>query len=488
MKEKNYWESTEKTSSGRPLFWILLGLILVAVIAVGVFFLSDILEPVSAQQTMETAPAPAPSTEQEEKAPEQVPETVQPEPSQPEQPAQPEPSQPEQPAQPEPSQPEQQAPAKPKEAFRPNFASGQQTSAEAEQDAQTDPADAQPENAAPTSPEETVSASGAELTPAQAAEKAIPSVVCIENYQTIPARSYQSFGWFFGGSSSGQTTEKDLIQLASEGSGVILTENGYIATNAHVVEGAELLKVVFSNGETTEAELIGSDPDTDLALIKVDMPGLQPVVLGDSDLLKAGEYVMAVGNPGGMEFSSSVTLGIVSAKDRPLSMNGGYTMNTIQTDAAINPGNSGGALINMRGELVGICSAKYVANGFEGLGFALTINEAMPIIEELWDHGKVQNRSMLGLDGQILDELTASYYNLVPGFFVYKIGNEQAGDLEIGDVITAVDGMQIQSVSDLKDSLKDKAPGTKVRIDYYRGDGKTAGTHATTELTLMAQS
>ena len=191
----------------------------------------------------------------------------------------------------------------------------------------------------------TVNISGYDLdiVPSQVAAKVIPSVVCIQNYQQ--SQSQLPFAQTLSG--------EEQLTLAAEGSGIVYTEDGYIITNAHVVENSSLLKVVLNNEEVYEAKLIGSDADTDLALLKIEATGLTPIEIGDYDALAVGDFVMAVGNPGGMEFSSSVTFGIVSAKDRPMDIDGGYTMNTIQTDAAINPGNSGGALVNMDGKLVG---------------------------------------------------------------------------------------------------------------------------------------
>ena len=264
-------------------------------------------------------------------------------------------------------------------------------------------------------------------------------------------------------------------------SGIVLSEDGYIITNAHVVENSSLLKVVLNNEEVYEAKLIGSDADTDLALLKIEATGLTPIEIGDYDALAVGDFVMAVGNPGGMEFSSSVTFGIVSAKDRPMDIDGGYTMNTIQTDAAINPGNSGGALVNMDGKLVGINSAKYVATGYEGLGFSITVEEALPIVESLKEYGEVKGRSRLGVTGMIIDELVANRYGLTPGFYVNEVTNENAGTLKAGDVITAVDGAEVSSESDIKNALQKKQAGDSVTIKYWR-----SGAQQETQLVLIS--
>lgn len=319
----------------------------------------------------------------------------------------------------------------------------------------------------------TVNISGYDLdiVPSQVAAKVIPSVVCIQNYQQ--SQSQLPFAQTLSG--------EEQLTLAAEGSGIVYTEDGYIITNAHVVENSSLLKVVLNNEEVYEAKLIGSDADTDLALLKIEATGLTPIEIGDYDALAVGDFVMAVGNPGGMEFSSSVTFGIVSAKDRPMDIDGGYTMNTIQTDAAINPGNSGGALVNMDGKLVGINSAKYVATGYEGLGFSITVEEALPIIESLKEYGEVKGRSRLGVTGMIIDELVANRYGLTPGFYVNEVTNANAGTLKAGDVITAVDGAEVTSESDIKNALQKKQAGDSVTIKYWR-----SGAQQETQLVLVS--
>lgn len=321
--------------------------------------------------------------------------------------------------------------------------------------------------------ETTVKVSGYDfdIVPSQVAAKVIPSVVCIQNYQQT--QSQYPFA---------QTLSKDeQLTLAAEGSGIVYTEDGYIITNAHVVANSSLLKVVLDNDEVYEATLVGMDEDTDLALLKIEADDLTPIELGNYEELAVGDFVMAVGNPGGLEFSSSVTFGIVSAKDRLLDIDGGYTMNTIQTDAAINPGNSGGALVNMDGQLVGINSAKYVATGYEGLGFSITIDEALPIIEDLKTYGEVKGRSRLGVSGMIIDSLVANRYGLKEGFYVNEVTNTNAGALAAGDVITTVDGTAITSESDIKNILQKKEAGDTVAIQYWRN-----GAYGETELTLIS--
>ena len=311
----------------------------------------------------------------------------------------------------------------------------------------------------------------ADLLPEEVAEKVIPSVVCIQNYQQ--EKQMLPFAQLGG-------QEPQLI-LAAEGSGVIYTQDGYIITNAHVVKGNSLIKVVLSDDRVCEAKLVGMDEDTDLALIKIEETGLTPIEIGDYEELKVGEFVMAVGNPGGLEFSSSVTFGIVSAKDRPMDIDSGYTVSTIQTDAAINPGNSGGALVNMKGQLIGINSAKYVATGYEGLGFSITVQETLPIVEDLKEHGKVTGRSRLGVTGMVIDELVAAHYNLKPGFYVSSVENPQAGTLQAGDVITAVEGVEVTSDTVIKNILNGKAPGAQISVRFWRN-----GAYMDTDLTLIS--
>lgn len=323
-----------------------------------------------------------------------------------------------------------------------------------------------------------------EKSPENVAEQVTPSVVCIQNYKSITYQTQQNngfFGWRGNSDMANPSNTTTEIALNSEGSGIILTNDGYIATNAHVVSGADMIKVVLSNDEIYEATLIGSDSDTDLAVIKIEASGLTPASLGNSEELKVGQYVMAIGNPGGLEFSSTVTLGIVSAIDRPLQLEeSGYLMNTIQTDAAINPGNSGGALVNMNGQVVGINSAKYVADGYEGLGFAISINEALPIIKDLMDYGTVQGRSMLGITGTMLDSVSAQYYRLTEGFYVFSVTNPNAGTLQAGDVITKINDTEIKADSDIKNAIKDMDPGTQITVEYYRSSSATTDTTTVT--------
>ena len=309
------------------------------------------------------------------------------------------------------------------------------------------------------------------------AAKLTPSVVCIQNYQVT-----QNYGFM-------QTDTSDSsVSPAGEGSGIIMSEDGYIITNAHVVEGATSLKVITSDGETYEAQLIGSDTVTDLAVVKIDATGLTAAEFGSSEDLRVADKVMAIGNPGGHELSSSVTIGYVSALNRAIANNTtGYTMEYIQTDAAINPGNSGGALINEYGQVVGINSAKISATGYEGLGFAIPIDTAQPIISDLIQYGYVKDRAVLGISGQFIDSMTGRFYGLPQGEYVAQLNSSeaQASGLQVGDVITAIDGQQLDSESTLRSAILSKKPGDTVTLQVYRSSTQKS---ATVELKLSEYS
>ena len=309
------------------------------------------------------------------------------------------------------------------------------------------------------------------------AAKLTPSVVCIQNYQVT-----QNYGFM-------QTDTSDSsVSPASEGSGIIMSEDGYIITNAHVVEDATSLKVMTSDGETYEAQLIGSDTVTDLAVVKIDATGLTAADVGSSEELRVADKVRALGHPGGHELSSSVTIGYVSALNRAIANNTtGYTMEYIQTDAAINPGNSGGALINEYGQVVGINSAKISATGYEGLGFAIPIDTAQPIISDLIQYGYVKDRAVLGISGQFIDSMTGRFYGLPQGEYVAQLNSSeaQASGLQVGDVITAIDGQQLDSESTLRSAILSKKPGDTVTLQVYRSSTQQS---ATVELKLSEYS
>ena len=296
----------------------------------------------------------------------------------------------------------------------------------------------------------------------EAAQKVIPSVVCIQNYQIT------SQGFYFGGGSS---DDGSAGSLAGEGSGIIISEDGYIVTNQHVIDSASKLEVVTSDGVSYEATLVGEDTQTDLAVIKIDATGLTAAEFADSADLQVGDEVMAVGNPGGLQLSSSVTFGYVSALNRPVTNSDtGYTVNCVQTDAAINPGNSGGALVDMNGRVVGINSSKIAATEYEGLGFAIPSDTVQPIVSDLMEYGYVQDRPMLGITGQYLNALQAAWNNVPSGFLVGEVNSEEAtrSGLQANDIITAIGDTQVTSSGTIATYIADMKPGDTVTLTVYR--------------------
>lgn len=296
------------------------------------------------------------------------------------------------------------------------------------------------------------------------AETVLPSVVCIQNYQIT-----QQYGFLY-------TSASGDMSPTGEGSGIVLNAEGYIVTNAHVVDNATSLKVILYDGSVHEAELVGMDTLTDLAVIKVNTEGengakVVPADFGTASAMRVADKVMAIGNPGGSAFSSSVTIGYVSALNRAIpNIKTGYTMEYIQTDAAINPGNSGGALVNGYGQVIGINSAKISATEYEGLGFAIPTDFAKPIIEDLIEFGYVKDRAMLGISGQYIDALTGRFYGLPQGEYVVGVTTEfaQTSGLHKGDVITAIDGTHISAESVIRSIINNKKPGETVTITVYR--------------------
>lgn len=264
------------------------------------------------------------------------------------------------------------------------------------------------------------------------------------------------------------------VEERGSGSGVIIDERGYIVTNHHVIDGATEILVSLADDSVVEAQLVGSDSRTDLAVLKIDPKGkkLPVAVLGDSTKLKTGELVVAIGNPLGIEFARSVTMGVVSATQRTLTI-GEEQFSLIQTDAAINPGNSGGALVNSRGEVIGINSAKLVISGVEGMGFAIPISNAKPIIEELIEKGYV-SRPYLGIFGTEVDEITARRTGLPQGIIIRQLvqgGPAHKAGIKEMDIIVAVDGKEVKDFAGLNVIFNNHKPGDKVTVTVDR-DGK----------------
>lgn len=280
----------------------------------------------------------------------------------------------------------------------------------------------------------------------------------------------------------------------AEGSGIIISEDGYILTNNHIVNSssnasyyevskANKLTVYLYNDETAyEAKIVGTDEQTDLAVIKIEKTGLTAAELGNSDSVQVGEFSMAVGNPLGMQ--SSVTSGIISAVNRKVTDSDGKTFTLIQTDAAINAGNSGGALVNAEGKVIGINTLKLSGTGIEGMGFAIPINSTIEIYEQLIQYNKVK-RPYIGITGIDLDEKTAEYNKLVVGIYVKSIddfSSAQKAGLKIGDVIVEADGKNVTTMNELNE----------IKNSHKIGDGMTLkvnrnGSEISITLTLTEQ-
>ncbi len=302
------------------------------------------------------------------------------------------------------------------------------------------------------------------------AEKLTPSVVGINNYQMI---TYPSYYGFFGGGRQPQQQQPAQETLYSTGSGVIITQDGYIITNNHVVADAARLTVTLPGADDEiDAKLVGRDANTDLAVLKIDRSGLPAAPLGDSRQLRVGELAIAIGNPLGSELAGTVTVGVISALDRKIEHEG-QTFTMIQTDAAISPGNSGGALINSRGEVIGINTMKSSGSGsdasVEGIGFAIPISDAMPIVEELIQHGKV-SRPMLGITGQEVGTLSQTY-NIPQGVIVTSVvqgGPADRAGLQQYDIITKIDDKDITTFTDLSSLVQSHKIGDTVTVNVFR--------------------
>ena len=283
---------------------------------------------------------------------------------------------------------------------------------------------------------------------------------------------------------SGTNFFGQAVQTASAGSGFILTKDGYIVTNYHVVKDGETVKVTLYSGDEYEAKYVGGDEDYDIAVIKVEAADLQPVTLGDSGSLNVGDHVLAIGNPLG-ELTFSMSGGMVSCVNRAINVDG-TPFNMIQTDASINPGNSGGPLFNQYGEVVGIVSAKYSSTGnesVEGLGFAIPINDVFAMIQDIMTNGYVTNKPYLGVTaGTMTEQMAAQYrYDITSGVFIYSVEEDSAADqagLKMGDVITKVDDTAITSMEDLTVAKKQYSAGDTCTLTVYR-----EGQETTVELT-----
>lgn len=255
------------------------------------------------------------------------------------------------------------------------------------------------------------------------------------------------------------------------GSGIIISSDGYVVTNNHVIEGASSVKVTLNTGSEYEAKIIGSDPKTDLAVLKIS-PDEQLTVaeLGDSSAVQVGERAVAIGNPLGMEFFGSTTQGIISAINRTITVDN-RTMSVIQTDAAINEGNSGGALVNAFGQVIGINAVKISSSTIEGMGFAIPISEAKPVLEDLIKYGYVKGRPVIGISSRDVTEYMAKRQNWPMGVQVMAVqvgsGAEIAG-LEQGDIITKADGKKVATTDELNKIKDSHKPGETLKMEVYK--------------------
>ena len=335
-----------------------------------------------------------------------------------------------------------------------------------------------------------------------AAEKALPAVVHIKYVQNSKVQTVEveedpfsdffgPFGFFGNPDRGNGGTQKRRVQTPKKeatGSGVIISPDGYIVTNNHVVNGADELTVTLNDNREFSARIIGTDPNTDLALIKVNGKNLPTLPIGDSDNLKVGEWVLAVGNP--YNLSSTVTAGIVSAKARSMGgegTNGPQISSFIQTDAAINPGNSGGALVNVKGELVGINAMLYSQTGsYSGYGFAIPTTIMNKVVDDLKQYGTVQ-RAVLGIKGgDVLNYINAQKEDnktvdlgTNEGVYVAEVvegSSAAAAGIVKGDVIVEADGKKITKMAELQELLSKKRPGEQVTLTYFHNKVKKSKT------------
>ncbi len=297
-----------------------------------------------------------------------------------------------------------------------------------------------------------------------AASKTINAVVHVKNTSSSSSNLPSFYRYFYD--------EDELPERIGTGSGVIVSPDGYIITNNHVIEDSNEIEITTNDNKSYQAKIIGTDPDTDIAVLKINsIKKLPYVFFGDSDATKIGEWVLAVGNP--FNLNSTVTAGIISAKSRDLNKRDGVNESYIQTDAAVNRGNSGGALVNTSGELIGINTAiTSVSGGFVGYSFAVPSNVARKVFEDLIEYGDVQ-RGLLGVMGQALDAQFAERFEVeeTEGFYITDLeeglGADLAG-LKPGDIIKSVDGITINKFADLSGYLSTKRPGEKVKLIYKR--------------------
>jgi Do/DeqQ family serine protease len=322
------------------------------------------------------------------------------------------------------------------------------------------------------------------------AENTINSVVSIKSFETPKQQQYYQgidpFEFFFGpgfGFGNGQRgrqqqspQEKGEPQAKGSGSGVIISDDGYIVTNNHVIDGAEKLEVTLNDNSKYNATVVGTDPNTDIALIKINgAKNLRPITFGNSDNVKVGEWAVAVGNPFG--FNSTVTAGIISAKGRGLAESSNMGIKSfIQHDAAVNPGNSGGALVNTAGELIGINTMIYSTTGnYSGCSFAVPSNTVKKVVTDIKQYGTVQ-RAVFGIQYTELDADKAKEHNITAtneGIYVAKVNDRSAAmeaGLEEGDVIVKMNGASVKNSGEMQEQMNKLRPGDKAEVSYYRNN------------------
>lgn len=322
-----------------------------------------------------------------------------------------------------------------------------------------------------------------ELTTEEVVDKVLPSVVGIESEFTVTSQGMG--GYFFGFGGFGNQQQPSTSTATATGTGVVITENGYIVTNAHVIYDSEYgggladsISVLLNDDTTYDAEVIGYDTDCDLAVLKIDAEGLTAAEFGDSDSLRLGQSVIAIGNPLGFELMDTVTSGIVSGLDRDITIND-KAMTLIQTDAAINSGNSGGPLINKYGQVVGINSSKMSSSygdgaSIEGIGFAIPSNEVSRIVDDIMQYGFVTGKPQLGISCQDVTDTIAQMYNMPVGVYVTAVSEGSAAEkagIKSGDIITGIEGKDVKTGEELTAEKNKFSAGDEVEITFVR-DGE----------------
>ena len=313
-----------------------------------------------------------------------------------------------------------------------------------------------------------------------------PTVVNVSNVTGKDLLTAPEIYATYVGSTVGITTEITTtnvwgqpVSQAVAGSGFVITSDGYILTNYHVIEDADSIQVAFVDGTTYDATLVGGESENDIAVLKIDATGLTPVIIGDSDNVKVGEQVVAIGNPLG-ELTFSMTSGIVSAKDRSITMENGNVMNMIQTDTAINNGNSGGPLFDMYGQVIGITSAKLSGSSssqatIEGLGFAIPINDIKDMVTDIMENGYVTGKPYMGVTVSTVPESISQRYGMSQGALVESVDESSCAakaGLQKGDIITAIDGKTVISSAELVEAKKTYKAGDTVTLDVERNGEK----------------